>query len=304
MNEAKESNFKCEECGSSFRKSKHLRYHVETVHATDRKYVCDVCGKSYKRSSHLKRHAQNSHSTVDIACSWEGCGRVFKGPEQLRKHMRRHETKDTHQCEVCGKRFSKKRQLESHCLKIHGPFPCVQCDRVFSSRREFKLHISSVHFTEGVLTKCSYCDEYFSSNSFEYRSHLRTHNSFQCSLCGAKFSRERDLRAHVLEKHDPEHRNSVFACQFCGTVFSTVSNLNSHIRASHGVETRTFNCMYCSKAFAHKHVLQRHIDSVHFRAFTPEKQPFKRPKTESSDNHKLPVIRRVFTVSVGPDDLL
>ena len=298
-----EERFKCDACDSSFRKAKHLRYHRETVHATERQYVCEHCGNSYKRSSHLKRHVQNSHSSVDLLCTWEDCGRVFKGPEQLRKHIRRHESRDAHACGLCGKSFSKKRQLESHKDKIHGPFGCTRCERVFSNRTEFRLHMQTAHQPPPQQEEihCPYCPECTFSNETEYRNHLKTHANFPCTLCGTAFTRERDLRSHCIEKHDPEYDNpNNPTCPYCGVIFSTVSNLNAHIRVLHQ-GNRPFACSECGKSFGHKHVLQRHIDCVH-RAFTPEKAKRKREIALGSSEPDLSKLR-VFTVTVGPDEL-
>lgn len=298
--------FSCSQCGSVFRKAKHLRYHKETVHCAERQYACDQCGNSYKRSSHLKRHVQNAHSAQNLICPIDNCGKVFNGPEQLRKHVRRHETKGSHPCELCGKAFSKKRQLESHLSKIHGPFVCGKCGLSYSSRSEYRIHAQS-HTTDVSDEPCMYCDAVFPNKAL-LRQHLRSHKSFSCTLCGSSFTRERSLRSHIFQKHSdsPPPR---FACEHCGVGFSTISNLNAHIRVAHRDE-KLFTCELCEKQFGHKHVWLRHLKSVHGifsecedeEIFSPEKEPV-RNKSNICEVAKLPQLR-VMSVVVGPEDLV
>ena len=304
-----ESSFRCEDCGSVFRKAKHLRHHIDTVHSTERRYVCESCGLSYKRSSHLRRHVQNSHNAAELRCSFEGCDKIFKGPEQLKKHLKRHEK--SHACELCGRSFSKKRQLEQHCAKIHGPFPCAHCGRIFSSRTEFRLHVRQTHSSpskEPESHTCSYCGE----GSFESREALKlhmtdAHTNFACELCPSTFSRERDLRAHIVSKHMNEDNDDAHerTCSVCGIEFSSAWNLKTHIRVSHENEKK-FQCKICEKYFGHKHVLQRHIENVHACRSsipeTPEKDfAFSRKRQRIDD---VDHIIKPFTVTVGPEDTL
>ena len=256
----------CPLCHVEFRKAKYLRVHTESVHSTDRSYSCPDCTNTYKRSSHLRRHIQNTHSSLDLRCEWPDCDKMFHGREQLRKHMRRHETAASHSCDLCGRLFAKKRQLESHVEKIHGPFPCLICGQTFTSRTEFRLHGKQVHHVTSCFEECEFCDSRFPSSAL-LRQHVRDeHQNFPCLICATTFTRQRSLRAHVLLKHSAEgdNMNSLVdrTCGHCGVVFSSVSNLRTHVRTAHeGV--RRFECRVCGKIFAYKHVLIRHIQNVH-----------------------------------------
>ena len=262
-----DSSFDCSECESTFRKLKHLKYHKETVHSTERLYKCDQCDNSYKRATHLRRHVQNTHSPLELKCTWEDCDKTFRGQEQLRKHLRRHETKGSFPCGLCGKAFSKKRQLEAHVEKTHGPFHCVICGDKYTSRCEYRVHMASQHpdGLSSVDLPCPYCDDSSNGQIFpnqkELRNHIReSHVKFPCSVCGTSFSRERDLRNHYKLKHMEEVKN--FACEICGLHFSSNSNLRVHQRIVH-MGVRKFSCKLCDETFAYKHVLDRHVRSIH-----------------------------------------
>jgi KRAB domain-containing zinc finger protein len=244
---------------------------------------------------------QNSHSMSEIHCEWPDCGKVFKGREQYRKHIRRHETKASHSCELCGKSFGKKRQLESHIMKIHGPFHCQKCPRVFSSRKEFVLHIKTEH-REGV--RCPYCDDATCATNESLRQHIKdSHPTFPCTFCSSTFSRARDLKAHVLLKHLDENdelvkgNSSKRTCPACGVMFSSVSNLRCHMRTQHeGV--KKFECDTCGKQFSHKHVLQRHVRNVHQERRGDSETESSAPENEPLVTVSTPL--RVLTVSAGP----
>jgi KRAB domain-containing zinc finger protein len=297
--------FPCQECDSVFQKAKHLRHHTETVHCTDRKYVCTECGNSYKRSSHLRRHVQNTHSNSELVCPRDDCGKRFRGPEQLRKHLRLHDSKGSHACSLCGKSFSKKRQLESHIEKLHGPFVCGNCGQSFSSRMEFRLHSRSAHDSEDTESGCPYCESFFPSTHL-LREHIRTHKSFGCKICGTSFTRERALKTHFRLKHTDDPSNPVHVCGHCGVQFASQGNLTVHVRTSHFGE-KPFSCDFCGKAFGHKHVLTRHLAVMHGQTsdLSPEKSPdHKRAKILCADNDKILPQLRVMSVHAGLDDSL
>jgi KRAB domain-containing zinc finger protein len=303
-----ETSHPCPECSSVFRKSKHLRYHVNTVHSTVRNYKCDQCENAYKRSSHLRRHIQNSHSSLHLPCEVEGCTKIFHGREQLRKHMRRHETKGSHGCELCGKLFSKKRQVESHVEKIHGPFPCKFCDLNFYSRKEFRLHVSTRHpaTDEEDRIRSSHLCSSTSSSRAELQSHVATtHTSFPCNVCGSRFSRARDLRIHISGVHRPDATSINHACNTCGLSFSSSSNLNTHIRTVHQ-GLRKYSCSICGDSFAYKHVLQRHIRTQHAAKDNGLDCEDSSVSNSGDDNSPpSPVIRpklRTLVVAAVPDD--
>ena len=259
--------FDCSECESTFRKLKHLKYHKETVHSTERSYKCDQCDNSYKRSSHLRRHIQNSHSTLELRCTWDDCDKVFRGQEQLRKHLKRHETKGGFPCVLCGRAFGKKRQLDTHIEKTHGPFHCIICGDKYTSRCEYRLHMSSQHPDEATAIDevvCPYCDDKSKTFSTQkiLRNHIReAHVTFPCSKCGTSFSRERDLRNHHRLKHTILGTVQ-FGCEICGVQFASNSNLKVHQRTVH-MGKRNHECTICAESFAYKHVLHRHMRAIH-----------------------------------------
>lgn len=71
----------CEQCGKTFKTTKTLRTHVESVHEKLRKYVCPICDKAFFDRGKLNFH-QHKHSEVrNFHC--EECGRSFKTKSDL-----------------------------------------------------------------------------------------------------------------------------------------------------------------------------------------------------------------------------
>ena len=55
---------------------------------------------------------------------------------------------------------------------------------------------------------------------------------FTCPYCGATFSSQAELDAHIATEHPP----TVYTCPYCGATFNTQEELNAHIAAEHPEE--------------------------------------------------------------------
>jgi hypothetical protein len=87
-------------------------------------------------------------------------------------------------------------------------------------------------------------------------------------------------------------------------MFSKLSNLKKHVRTVHE-QAKSFKCHECGKLFGHKHVLNRHLSSVHKRRLQCDVYDEKRETEEIIDEMEqtepdlvTPSRLRVLTVLV------
>ena len=97
------------------------------------------------------------------------CNIVYKSEKYLKKHIAfEHEKSGGNLCNLCGKSFITKRQLDDHILVIHQgkPYKCHLCEATYERKANVKLHVKKVH--QGWKpdpVKCTLCDKFLSSNS-------------------------------------------------------------------------------------------------------------------------------------------
>ena len=53
--------YSCQICGKVFKKSSHVKTHIENVHTADGKVKCGICTKTFKNKESLKTHCRIIH---------------------------------------------------------------------------------------------------------------------------------------------------------------------------------------------------------------------------------------------------
>ena len=90
---------------------------------------CQICHMTFNDESAISAHYDTAHA--------QGSGR----PEQF--HAK-------HECEVCGRKFTRKPHLRRHLSTFHSvgdvkTFQCDVCPRVFKHKHHLKDHLKRVH---------------------------------------------------------------------------------------------------------------------------------------------------------------
>lgn len=140
-------------------------------------------------------------------------------------------------------------------------FPCSKCDKNFIKDDHLKVHFSAAH-TENSFN-CEQCGRSFQYKSALDRHHKVVHENQRdhvCTKCGKSFGLRYDLTNHYETVHD-ELKKGQRTCQICNKVFSKERNLRIHILAIHS--ENTFECEICSKKFSFKSAKERHVKVVH-----------------------------------------
>ena len=160
-----------------------------------------------------------------------------------------------HQCEVCGRAFSRSNTLITH-KRIHTgdrPFPCDLCGKAFRQLGNLTRH--KLTHTAVKPHACPKCNKCFSRSS-NLNTHLRTHSNYKpflCDFCGKGFHQKVDMKIHrYMHTGEKPHK-----CGTCGRGFKQLTHLKYHTR-THSAE-RLYKCQHCGKGFNQKGNLQAHI---------------------------------------------
>lgn len=112
----------------------------------DRK--CNICGKEFKKPIDLRRHVRTHTKEKPFTC--EICSKSFALLCTLKAHLNTHEeNKQLFSCQVCSKKFTCKGSLTVH-LRIHTaskPYNCPHCSLSFRTTGHRQSHIK-VHLKE------------------------------------------------------------------------------------------------------------------------------------------------------------
>uniref|UniRef100_A0A1I8GYI1 peptidylprolyl isomerase n=1 Tax=Macrostomum lignano TaxID=282301 RepID=A0A1I8GYI1_9PLAT len=308
-------SYECQVCGKKFNDSNSLTRHI-SLHTGERPYECQqtiqnqrgttnmsclhscpVCSKSFSQSrasAALFLHHVQSHS-VDFDSEPESvrptgrksyecqvCGKKFKDPTSVPRHLKLHTGEKPYQCQVCSKKFKDPTSVPRH-LKLHTDGTQVACltnvkacSKVTTIGNLSKQ--SSVHKGErawpmqcACSVQCRSLQRFQIANNSQSKRHINMSCLHSCPFCSKSFSQSRASAALYL-RHVQSHSvdcdsesESVrplsgcksYECQVCGKKFKDPTSVPRHLRLHTGKES--FQCQVCSKTFSRADILSRHV---------------------------------------------
>lgn len=214
----------------------------------------------------------------EFACTH--CSKVYKDKRYLKEHLKIH-LGVFHECEICGKKFTKKsnfrRHVEAHdddtSIQCEEEDTCMETEMFLTPNEENDKDISSEGtdlvdksktLTELKPYACSECDKSFKEKRY-LTEHFRLHtglNLHKCEICGKKFASKSHFQRHV-ETHSSEinpHNDEEVDMEDIklnpendDDIKLDDDSLNSSTLAN------LHTCLECGKSFKEKRYLTQHF---------------------------------------------
>lgn len=179
--------FSCNLCHKFFHARLNLKQHMRR-HQFELRYFCDFCSKQFYVKSRLERHIINRHN-FKMYYSCDLCPKKCVIKSRLERHVVAHHRK--FYCDVCGMHFKNPIRLATHFNQHEELVPCPFCD-VKVKAKSLQTHKYYHIYRKSKKTACPICG--FMADYCYLKKHIRTHESFSCRKCKARFNSLAELR--------------------------------------------------------------------------------------------------------------
>ena len=220
------------------------------------KLTCHLCLKKFKKGYNLRQHLMIHSNEKPFHC--DICGKNFVQKSQLNRHLTSHKLKNQ-SSKNCEEEISFEAVTKSGrkiAIEPQRLFKCQNCDFETASHPKWLSHSHSQVFD------CQNCDKKFASEK-SLKSHRKicetTEKDLQCSICQKGFSCQTYLKKHFLT-HEQE---TAIKCKVCDKTFKRMDNLKRHSKI-HSEEAQIYKCPFselnsCQKTFKRYDKLKDHL---------------------------------------------
>ncbi|XP_055701469.1 transcription factor grauzone-like isoform X2 [Phlebotomus papatasi] len=193
----------------------------------------------------------------------ELCGKKCSKLKDLQSHFRKeHKQKAYVVC--CKSKFKHRCKIEEH-MELHlnpSAFKCVECGKLSRTKYNLHLHMKNSH-TPREFHKfiCDKCPATFMTME-RYKKHAFVHlpedkKMNKCSKCNKAFSFKANLRIHIEQVHNK--RPSEHICEVCAKIFNNREVFRRHLKTHSKERLKKFSCNTCDKTFVYDYHLKRHM---------------------------------------------
>lgn len=167
--------------------------------------MCRRCSMAFKSKSLTERQMEldqlaSEHNEQHFKCNL--CGKVFRGTDNLKRHMDLHDSSKKFKCEICDNSYAigyKWGHMRTHTDE--KKYQCSVCGALCRSLYGLNIHVLT--HTGEKPHQCKYCQKHFRTRSL-LNCHVRLHTGeflHYCKPCEKGYTCKKGLQKHNFKVH-------------------------------------------------------------------------------------------------------